>query len=44
MSAPRAIAFAASKPVLIPPDAITGMSTASRTSTVLIAVGIPQSQ
>ena len=43
-SAPRAIALAASRPVLIPPDEMTGTLTALVTSTVLIAVGIPQSQ
>ena len=43
-SAPRAIALAASKPLRIPPEEITGTSTEEVTSTVLIAVGIPQSQ
>ena len=43
-SAPRAIAFAASRPLRIPPDEITGTLTALVTSAVLIAVGIPQSQ
>ena len=44
LSAPRAIDFAASRPDLVPPDVTTGTSTASATSTVLIAVGIHQSQ
>ena len=43
-SAPRAIALAASSHVLMPPDEMTGTSTAFTTSTVLAAVGIPQSQ
>ena len=38
------MALAASRPVLIPPDEMTGTSTALTTSAVLTAVGIPQSQ
>ena len=39
-SAPKANALAASKPLLIPPDDITGILTESQTSTVLAAVGM----